>query len=94
MYCIVMLYVFPDVCLHASYKVSTHSGGRAGGSVKSGDGGGVIDVIDRRSGGGGRGKMSGSSSGLLVLDTDEPADRNKNEATKTKPLDIESSMSL
>lgn len=68
---------FQIFCLRAFHKVSTHSGGRAGGSVKSGDGGGVIDVIDRRSGGGGRGKIPGSSSGLLVLDTDEPADGNR-----------------
>jgi len=49
--------------------IDRHSGG---------GGGGVIDVIDRHSsGGGGRGKIPGSNSGLLMLDTDEPAEGNR-----------------
>ncbi len=46
--------------------------------MKSGGGsvGGVTDVIDRRSGGGGGGREN-FSSGLMVLDTDEPADGNR-----------------
>ncbi len=64
--------------LNACHKGIAHIGGGAGGNVKSGGGsvGGVTDVIDRCSGGGGGGREN-FSSGLMVLDTDEPADGNR-----------------